>query len=53
MSTESTAAQKSPLLAGTLAAPSDSDIFNSNHALKVEKNATLALGADALLINGR
>lgn len=49
MSTESTA-QKSPLLAGTSA---DSEIFNSNFALKVGSNVTLALGADALLINGR
>jgi hypothetical protein len=49
MSTESSA-QKSPLLAGALV---DSDIFNSNFAIKVGNNVTLALGADALLIHGR
>lgn len=49
MSTQSSA-QKSPLLAGTLA---DSEIFNSNFALKVGGNVTLALGANALLIHGK
>ncbi|CRG85019.1 sphingosine kinase [Talaromyces islandicus] len=51
MSIQSSATQKSPLMAGTLAVASDSDISYSNLALKVGKNVTLTLGTDALHIS--